>query len=417
MVKKIVLLGLIASLAFTLILSQAALGVTKILIRSHTNPRSISMLKEMIEKFEKENPDIDVELESKPGAQYEELLMVSLAAGAGPDIFRVGDWNMLRYIDKNMISPFIPQAFGYGSAQDVVDEYIPGVLSIQYHDGKLYALPEDITPLLLGVNMDILEEAGIGVPPSDYQEFIDTGVKTTKVNDDGQRIISGFEWRYRHELWNTIQFAPLLRGYGASLFDQTGKKLLLDSPQGLKAVQYYYDTVHKWEFSSPTFSLSEGVHFNQGNVAMYSGGAWLNRLVAATGIVKNWEVTTWDIGPTKNTAIYAWNYGLNSATKNQEEASKLVGFIHRKDNFNQVMEHTGWIQGRKIWSEMDYVRENPKVRPWFDALSSAQYMDPLLEFPRVSKAITKMLENMAEGGMQPKEALNIAVSEIKRAMR
>ena len=153
MVKKIVLFGLVATLALSLAGSFNAFAATKIIIRSHTFQGSVDMLKDMIEKFEKENPDIDAELESKPGGQYEELLMVSLAAGAGPDIFRVGDWNMLRYIKKKIVAPFMPEEFGVGSDQEIVDEYIPGVLQRQYYQGKLYALPEDITPLLLVVNM------------------------------------------------------------------------------------------------------------------------------------------------------------------------------------------------------------------------------------------------------------------------
>jgi multiple sugar transport system substrate-binding protein len=417
MIKKIALFSLVSAVVFMLAGIHSASAAAKVIIRSHTFQGSVDMLKEMIDKFEKENPGIDVELESKPGGQYEELLMVSLAAGAGPDIFRVGDWNMLRYINKKIVAPYMPEAFGVGTDQGIANEYIPGVLNRQYHQGKLYALPEDITPLLLVVNMDHLKEAGIGKLPSNYEEFINAAVKTTKVNTNGQRMRSGFEWKYHHELWNTIQIAPLLRSYGASLFDETGENLLLDSAEALQAMQYYYDTAHKWKFSDPAFALSEGIAFERGNISMTTGGPWMTRVIASTNTVKNWDVATWDTGPIKNTVIYAWNYGINFQSKNKNEANRLVAFIHRKDNVNRVMELTGFIQGQKMWSETSYVRGNPKIKPWFDALSYSQYMDPLLEFPRVSKAVTKMFENMAEGGMRPREALEIAVSEIKKAMK
>src|SRR5690606_30913443 len=63
---------------------------------SNSDPAVQKVIQQIVDEFEKENPDIDVEL-NFPGSQYENIMRVKMAANDLPDVFDTHGWAKIRY--------------------------------------------------------------------------------------------------------------------------------------------------------------------------------------------------------------------------------------------------------------------------------------------------------------------------------
>ncbi|NPV54239.1 MAG: sugar ABC transporter substrate-binding protein [Firmicutes bacterium] len=383
----------------------------------HNYPLLVSMYEELIKQFEKENPDIHVEYYQKPGAQYNELVLTAIAGGSGPDVFRVGDWTINEYIRDGVVAPLDIRAFGAKTVKEVVDRFVPGVLDPFLRKEGLYAVPEDACNLLLVVNLDHLKEAGFAKPPANAVDWVTAMQKMTKVQN-GRWIRSGFEWKYDHELWDTQQFTVLLRNEGTTLYNPDGT-LALDKEKTIKALKYYYDSIHTAKFANPDFaatfgSISPDV-FTRGFASTYTAGMWVTPLINNHKIVKNWVATDWITGPHQSTIRWSWSYGLNAASKHKLEASKFIAFLSRPDIVEKRLKLGGIVAGLKGWEESPWIQAHPEVRPWIAVLGKSRYLDRFSSYAAVSVAVSKVMQDISMGGMTPEDAYKELVAKLPRS--
>ncbi|MBO0959812.1 carbohydrate ABC transporter substrate-binding protein [Neobacillus sp. MM2021_6] len=126
-----------------------------------TNEADKVTLQKVVEKFEKENPDIDIK-ENYPADGYEGMLRVKMAANDMPDLFDTHGWAINRYGEyvedlKNM---------------DWVKDLDPALDQILKDEtGKVYAYPLNQAKDGLTYNASLLKEYGIE-PPTTFDEFM-----------------------------------------------------------------------------------------------------------------------------------------------------------------------------------------------------------------------------------------------------
>jgi raffinose/stachyose/melibiose transport system substrate-binding protein len=110
-----------------------------------------AQLEEITAAFEKENPDVDIDL--KTGADdYEPQMKVRLAARNPPDIWATHGWSLLRY--SQFLAPLQdePWAENFDPVLDPV---------MKNADGEFFALPVTTSASGLIYNRTVLEEAGV----------------------------------------------------------------------------------------------------------------------------------------------------------------------------------------------------------------------------------------------------------------
>jgi len=112
------------------------------------------LLEDIARKFEQENPGIKIDF-SAPGAEYEHLMKLKMAAKDMPDVFSTHGWAKVRYGDFLLDLRDQPWAASIDSAikPAVVDDA-----------GKVYVLPMDQEKTGPVFNADILKEYGVEVP-------------------------------------------------------------------------------------------------------------------------------------------------------------------------------------------------------------------------------------------------------------
>ncbi|KPF43487.1 extracellular solute-binding protein [Rhizobium sp. AAP43] len=131
----------------------------------------------LVNKFEADNPDIDVSVTTVEWPGYDQL-NAQLASGAAPDVVSMHYSAISDYQSRDLIEPIdeVLAAEGVTSAS-FTDAALNGVTK----DGKLYGLPFDNWTMLFHVNLNLMKEAGLvnadGTPilPKSAEELVAQG--------------------------------------------------------------------------------------------------------------------------------------------------------------------------------------------------------------------------------------------------
>lgn len=180
-----------------------------------------------IERFEREHPGVKVVYDSGISKEdYSLWLSDKLVAGRQPDAFILpeGDFNLLAstgaLADLNRLLPNdFDESLFYQSA------YQAG----QYK-GNQFALPFESNPMMMCINLDILEKEGISLPESGWtiEEFYRICQQVTKdTNGDGVIDQYGF---------TDYSWQQAVVGLGIELFDAAGTKAMFDTDEVRKAL-------------------------------------------------------------------------------------------------------------------------------------------------------------------------------------
>ena len=161
------------------------------------------------------------------------------------------------------ISYFGYQEVGQFYQQDVLEDITDLVADIQAEygtifpksikavtfDGKTYAIPFWGEGTALYYRKDLFKAAGIENPPNTWEEFRDYAIKLTDpsmgIYGAGLGYGSGnsdAEWLSRSMIW----------AFGGSIFDESGKKIVFNSPETLAAVNFISGLFMKDKVTPPT---------------------------------------------------------------------------------------------------------------------------------------------------------------------
>lgn len=119
-------------------------------------------LDNVIDKFEEENPEIEI-VKNYPGSEYESQLRVKMGANDMPDLFDTHGWA------KNRYAEYTEDLSGMDWTVDL-DPSLEKVLTDE--DDKVYAFPLNQANDGLTYNENILKEYDID-PPETFDEFIE----------------------------------------------------------------------------------------------------------------------------------------------------------------------------------------------------------------------------------------------------
>ncbi|HVU10045.1 MAG TPA: sugar ABC transporter substrate-binding protein, partial [Phototrophicaceae bacterium] len=162
MVRKVLLLvGMSLLLALSLGVASAQSATTIRYFTFSAAPDHLQDLNTIVQAFQKDNPDITVNVESAPFSDYFTLLQADTVGGAAPDVFE------LNYES-------FPSFAANGSLLDLSDKlskdapYYPRALQAFQYQGKQYALPASFSTVLLFYNKDLFDQAKIAYPTADW---------------------------------------------------------------------------------------------------------------------------------------------------------------------------------------------------------------------------------------------------------
>ena len=315
---------------------------TKIILRVGTGDsgEGLTPHQEIISRFEKENPDIMVQLEAVAGQDYYTRLLTQIAARRPPDIMQVGDDAVPMFVEKGAFAALDD----YISSKDGLDTgiYLPGLAQPGQWNGKQWLLPKDYSPIGVYYNKKIFDQFGVPYPEDGWtwDDLLATAKALTRdTNGDGKNDVWGIQlpatWTSGFEYW--------VDSAGGRLISEDGKKFVgyMDSPEVQAALKFYSDmyNVHKVAPQPADLAMFGGgnTEFDNGKAAMRIFGRW-----PQAGYKKNPNIDLAVAGPpagkVRANVLFWGGFGIAAASENPEAAWRFLKF------------YTG-EQGAEVWKD------------------------------------------------------------------
>jgi alpha-1,4-digalacturonate transport system substrate-binding protein len=140
--------------------SAAAAAQTELRYTCYGDGNECEVSRDILDRFEAENPDIKVTVDQVPYKAILESLPVQLAAGEGPDLARVTDLGGLNkyYLD---IAPYVDAAYWEDNFGKTLDWYRGDP-----DDDGIYGMMTQLTITGPYINKTLFDQAGVEVPAS-----------------------------------------------------------------------------------------------------------------------------------------------------------------------------------------------------------------------------------------------------------
>jgi len=329
------------AVALTLLLAVGlAAAQTELRITWYDDGNEGTVLRELLDRFEAENPDITVVVDTVPYASgILQSLPLQLASGEGPDLARVTDLGGLSeyFLD---LSPNLGDP-GYWETNfgPFLDWMRPAGSS---------AIPGFMTQLTVTgpyINATLFEQAGIEIPNGDvsWQEWADVTRQVAEATGTTYAMVMD---RTGHRL-----AGPAI-SMGAKIFDADGYPAIDD--EGMRAMMQLMIDWHADGTMNPDVWIgSQGAYaagnefFVNGQVVLYMSGSWqvgqFNNLI---GDAFDWSVIPNPCGPAACTGMPGGAALVGIAdTEHPAEVAKLMDWLAQEDVMAEFYGRTLFIPG------------------------------------------------------------------------
>ncbi|MBI3290917.1 extracellular solute-binding protein [Candidatus Falkowbacteria bacterium] len=434
---KIIFLGLIAVMAITMGLSCKLLSPSE---RELLEPIELTWwgvmdnpddFREIITAYRSVHPNITINYRRLRAEEFEKELLDALAEDRGPDIFSIRNTWVNEYLTK--IEPLPPSTrLAYEATQrslgikeetiievretpsltaaQVKNNFVDVVYDDVTRDDKVYGLPLSLDTLALFFNRDLLNNAGIPLPPSKWLDLQQSVRQATLQNQNGDLIQSGIALGRAENVEVGVDILSLLMMQnGAEMTD--GRNITFGLvPQsfpdrsynpGPEAVRFYT------EFSDPTKEVytwnetfpSSIDAFAEGRVAMVFGYNFhIPRLEAKRQGKLNYgiaKVPQIEGRPEINFANY-WVQTVSKKSPHINEAWDFVQFATKRDQARKYLEKTQ--KPTALRSLIEEQAADDGLLPFVDQLLTAKSWYKGLNAEAMEAAMKEMITTVANGG-------------------
>jgi len=235
---------------------------------------------DIINQWNKNNPNVQIEVESVENEKYKTKLKTAFATNELPDIFYSWGGNF----SKPLIDSGKVLAINEYLDNSVMDELNEGMLSnVTYYD-KIYGLPLTFSVGTFYINTQLFEEANIKIPDN-YDEFLDV-VKAFRQKGITPLLVG------EQDKWTGTLYYDILalrdggiEGCKSALSGNDKSNIYLNAANRLKELI----DIEAFDESNIRAMRDESeVFFKQGKVAMYFTGNWLTgEIQAETSLIKD----------------------------------------------------------------------------------------------------------------------------------
>lgn len=146
---------------------------------------------ESISAYEQLLPNARIEYTEKEAATFETELLNALAAGTGPDLWITSPTMLREHTDKTL--PIPPTLLTTNEFQNTFVDAATTMYLLPDDAGnnRIFALPLWSDPLVLYWNRALFNTAGIALPPTTWEQFLDFSQQLTTRDTNGNILVAG----------------------------------------------------------------------------------------------------------------------------------------------------------------------------------------------------------------------------------
>jgi alpha-1,4-digalacturonate transport system substrate-binding protein len=349
----------------------AAGGQVELRITWYDDGNEGTILREQLDRFEAENPDIKVIIDTVPYAQgILESLPLQLEAGQGPDMARV---TQLGDLSKHFLDlrPYLNDAAYW-------ETNFGPFLAWMQSEAEGNAIPGYMTQLTVTgpfINRTLFDQAGVAVPSdtSDqvtWEEWADATRQVAEATETFAMVMD----RSGHRL------AGPAVSEGAKYFNDEGYPAMVGDEGFKKMAQLMVDW-HADGTMMPEVWIGSGGSYVAGNepfingqVALYMSGSWqVGQFADKIADAFDWEAVPNPCGPAACTGMPggAALVAINT-TEHPEEVARVMEYLTQEDVLAEFYSRTLFIPGHLGLAEkgVDFDTDLPQAQQSLEMFAS-----------------------------------------------
>lgn len=372
--------------------------------------------RQLLDRFEKENPGITVKDETLPASTDEQHQFYAINLEGKSSDFDVLSMDVI----------WVPEFARAGWLKDITrllpeDErldFFPGPMEAVTYQKKIYAVPWYIDAGVLYYRKDLLEKYGTN-PPKTWRELVDTARSITAK----EKGLYGFIWQgkqYEGLVCNVLEY--FWSNGGGVLKDG---RVVIDSPRNAEALRFMKDLIFTYRIS-PDLVLNS---IEEPTRHIFGNGRAL--------FMRNWPYA-WNIfekegSPVKGkvgvsllpafregmsaSTLGGWQLGINRFSKNPEAAEKLIMFLISPGAQKTLALTVGYKPTRKsLYSDADLIEKQPFMVSLYDVFMNARPR-PVSPYYMMMTQVMQPEFSAAISGIKPAgEALKAIQSGIEKVV-
>jgi multiple sugar transport system substrate-binding protein len=310
----------------------------------------------IVSDFEKQNPNITVDIQLTANADYWTKLQTAATAGTAPDVFWMNGPNFQLYASNGQLAEL-----------DSVNtsDYPDALVNLYSYQGKLYGAPKDFDTVGVWYNKKLFDAAGVAYPKAGWTwDDFTADAKALTGKTPGTFGIAAPPYG-QENFYDTVAQA------GGYIISPDGKKSGYDDPKTIQGVKFWVDLVNAK--NSPTLQQMTDTYsadlFTSGKVAMYWAGSWNPGAFAKSSIAKDIDVAPLPQGPVSNQSVMHGLANVVSAKSAHLDAAKKFAVFASGKTAAEEMAKAGavipafngtqelWVQSLPNYNLQAYIDE------------------------------------------------------------
>lgn len=347
--------------------------------------KDLDFFREVVDGFEKKNPDIKIKMEYIAG-DYARKLPMLLLSNTAADILLMDDETIPSYSIRGYLEdlgPYIER-----DKQEMrLDEFFPFARESFQYRGKQYGLPWDSVSVLVFYNKDIFDREGVPYPTNNWtwDDFQAIAKKLTKDFDGdgrmdqiGSNITFGF-----------LDFQNLLWAFGGDFLNANRTANAVNTPGGLAAYRFLYDMKYKERatiWSGEVEEMTSEVQLLTGKIGMTLAGSYFMSTLFSVKDAMRWDIALMPIGPVgkRYNRVSFDGISINKNTPYKEEAWRFIKYLVNEEPQALVGKIGRGLPVRRADAQNYFLRPNSGV--------NMQLAIDSFEFGRCTPITPKYLE-------------------------
>lgn len=328
----------------------------------------IDILKPVLLEFEKENPDIKVDFMHIPQNYFQKVHLL-FASNTAPDVIFINNHYLPVYANAGLLEPL-----------QVSEGYYPKAVEAMKWKGVLYAVPRDVSNLVIFYNKDLFDKNNVKYPSEnwDFSGFLESAKKLT---GNGVFGVSFDE--------EPLFYLPYLMSEGGDFLD-------LSSPQSQKGINFYADLRKKYHVAplkSESASATMAQMFLQGKVGMYVSGRWMVPKIREDAEFR-WDVARFPQGAAGSVVpLDASGWAVSKNSRHKSEAKRLVNYLSSQECSEKFAQSGLIIPARIEASEKIAQEKVPEhSRIFLDVIQTSKPTPVTVDYRQILDKVKKDLE-------------------------
>jgi multiple sugar transport system substrate-binding protein len=400
-----------ALLAAGAVLPVQAAEARRLVVWMVGDDKTPRLIESAVLAFKAEHPGIEVEVRDVPWADAMTKYSAALASRRGPDLIT---GSTTYAIDLGTKGALVDLGQRAPDVVRLLEQFAnPGALrAVRRPDGTIYAAPFDMHVQMQFYRTDLLPRA-----PATWAEFV-SAIESLRAK--GTR---GFAQQWGNTSW--VGYYPYLLQAGGAIYDATCSRSLVDSPQAVRALEFYASLYHRLQAPTDSWPDAES-GLDNGSYPLIQSGTWqLSQLdMLHKSLVGKWAAAPLPAGDSgRRTALLGGTaLGITTFSPNIDLALDFMRTVYRPEVARRMAESAlglglMWLPAGR----QDQVAALPlpadRKQAMLAQLQDAEGPPNCPGWMRLDYVLTRAVQRVVLAGGDPRTELTRAAALLNRSLK